>query len=722
MIGIKCNNRWLDLKPGLSAETERKSPFFALSEVIQEYTTPIGFKYTENNALALGFIYQFQTRRQKTKVEVELYEDNTFECRCFLVVETGRMNLNNLEASEMTGYLLFGASHFYQQIKDKQLSDLTLGGIRSFNYTTHFPADGTNGYWQHFHKTWTDATIPYVMQPIRNEHYNGEGGDVEWMNKMNDAGELDFDFKNPIVPMIRLKYLLECIFTEFGYTIDFSGLNDTTWERLLAVNLAKVDWVGLSVDTTTNLVVEKERSTLQINLKNHVPAGLISDFVLQRFNRYGWAPIFSLTSRHCRLVAVKELGKGTRKDWTQYAEPEIPTSFNEDEKIYSFKNEIPAGDAFPVKGDFTNVKLLPQVFFKSNLQAPTGGIEGRVCFVFTENRWYQVQFDDTLNDFVWNVFSENIFDYEQPQSKDTISTTISPLPVYFTQYRHSVLLSKDYYGEFPVMQQKYNTPVGYRDLLYHGMVLERESNGTTAGTSNYPYASNHKWSLSQGGPFLAWSNTYTHHNNSNGVNDDYGIITYWWNSFLNLVKKGEEVSIKLWLPLHELIQFRWDDEIQVNNISFLLKSFVKPMPYRGFVVAKAKRIEKKLVPFVVNTGGAGTGGTGTPGTAVVYARLTVINLANDPTDSSTKRCDLRVSLYSDAAGTVPYSTPSTLFVLLREVLRVNGNVQSDQVDYCAVNGSSTIIRTGLIYSYNGPTFWQFSWNLEPGSANNYVVI
>src|SRR5437764_32194 len=100
-----------------------------------------------------------------------LYEDNCHHEWSYLLHYYVKMNYNNIERTTLNGYVLFGISHFFQVIKDKKLRELSLGGIRRFNYTSSNPGDGTNGYWQHFHQTWSDATIPYVFQPVRNDIY-----------------------------------------------------------------------------------------------------------------------------------------------------------------------------------------------------------------------------------------------------------------------------------------------------------------------------------------------------------------------------------------------------------------------------------------------------------------------------------------------------------------------------------------------------------------------
>jgi hypothetical protein len=722
MIGIKVNGRFLDIKPGLTAETERISPFFALSESIGEYTTPLTFKYTENNAIALGLVYQYYSKRQKLRVEAELYDGNVFECKCLLVIETGKMNLNRIGDSEMNGYALFGVSQFYQLYKGKFLHDLKLGGVRTFNYTTQNVSDGSNGYWQHFHQTWTNENIPYVFQPTRNDRYYGEDNDVDWMNKMGDGGTLLFDFRFPLVPFVRLKYLLECIFAEVGFTVDFTGLNDEVWKKIILYNLTRIDWTTVAFNVAQNDVVRSPKATIQIDLSKHVPQDVsISGFLIALFGRFGWAPVFDIIKKKCRFVAGKQLGRGTRKDWTQYAEPVIDSDFNEDPKIFGFKNEIDSNDSFPEKGDFTNAKFRSQVDAFQNLTAPTPEMDGRIVYAYLENRYYQVKEDEATSTFKWVPFSENIFDYEPANANEIISTSISTIPTYYTLYRHSVIANKDYYGFFPVVQQEHNTKAGLRFLLYHGMVAEREIDYITLGGSNYPHASNNRLSL---GPTpTAWSNTYSHIQIVNGVPVDYGIIPYWWKWFLNILQSGEENKVRIRLPLHELISFAWDDEILIQNISYLVKSFVKPMPYRGFVEATLKRLDKKVV---VMPAGSGTGNL--PVANVIYAKLIVHNIVIKFNQGAAKirHCDVKIYLYSDAAGTIPYTPAQPLYVYVRRTENRNNSFYGEMQDYYGVTAASQDILKNVSYNWEGMTSpsatGQIVYSLDPSGANDYVVI
>jgi hypothetical protein len=743
MKGIKLNGRFLELKPGTSTEIERKSPFFAINDFISEATTePLIFPYTPSNALALNLPYQYYTERKKEKFEIEHYSDGQYRGKATLVIETGALDLNNIEATEIKGYLVYGISNFFQAVKGKKLSDLKLGGKRTFSYTTNNPDDGSPGYWQHFHQTWTDDTIPYVFVPVRNEGYYTEAGDVDWMNKLDNNAKLLFELPvvgtgiqkqiAPLIPFIRLKYLLEQIFAEVNYQVDFSGLNDSEWEKLIVLNLRKLDWTSVQPTLVNGQIRNQPGPTPQIaiELSKHVPNGTISDFIVQLFNRYGWAPLFNPINNVCRLVAVKEADKGTVKDWTEYAVPQIGSSFNEEAKIFAFVTDIDSNDELPVAPDFANIRFgLPATSYRF-LPTPSVADEGLVRYCYHDNQWWQVQLNDQTNKYEWALFADNIYSDEPAGATETITSTISTLPVYDSEYRKEGNLW--YNGLFPVMKQEARKGIGYRFLLYHGMVNEVAYKGSGPSfPKQYPFAGSTREHTNGTNFAFPWSNVLVHKISGNSqFENDFGIRKYWWSDFLNILQAGEENDFRFNLPVQELINFNWDDRILIKNIPYLVKSITEPDPFVGFIQATLKRLTKaQPVVAVDNSGNAVEG---------VYAKLVVtqhhIEIMELSTASYFYRSKLYYSnvfifLYSDAAGTIPYTPPATpqLFVYVKKefVNHFGGTPSSTSFDYYAVSSSQEQILTNVLTKWEtstGNPVNDTTYELDPAGANGYQII
>lgn len=710
MIGVKVNGIFLDLKPGTTGEIENKSPFFAINDFTQEYSTPLSFQFTENNCNALGWVYQYYNQRQKIKVQAELYDNHFFLKKAVLVIETGKLDINNLEAGEMNGFLLFGVSRFFQDIKDKKLTQLSLGGTRTYPFTTNNPTDGSNGFWQHLHNTW-DGTYDYVFQPVRNEMFSGT---IEWLNKLDANSQIEYDFFNQLIPSIRIQYLLEKIFTEHGWIVDFTGINDADWTKLFMHSLKPLDWANVNWVYDGGLGFEvpnfTQKSLVNIALKKHVPDKLISDFLVQFFNRYGIAPIFNNTTRNCSFVSVKELRNAPAEDYTAFAQPLLKTSFNKKDNIYAFTNEIDTNDNYPITPDFNNREFLTPVNDKSLLPTPTGNDSDKLIYLLTENQWWQIQLNDTTNQFEWVYFADNIFNEEPENNTDTIATDISTLPNALSEYR--VASSITYYGVFPIMKQDANKAYSYRTFFYHGLVTETKEDGT-AGPNSYPFASAN-YLLPASTPSTAWSNVYKQA--FNGA--DTGIITYWWKDFLDIVNNGEDVETTLHLSLVQLQQLSFNKILLIQQIPYILVSYLQPMPYKGFIVAQLKRLVKPTIAVT------------TPSGEHIYAKLDMVNIVNNGSDpyglwTDWTTCDVQISLFEDALGTIPYTPLGGVTVVVKETLTINAGAPIETNTNYTVNYSVEVIKSPAFY---GGTFistgddWQTRYSLETDPSGYYIVI
>jgi hypothetical protein len=721
MIGIKANGVFWDMKPGASAEIERKSPFFSFDDVPIEYSTPVTFLYSPVNDKGADFYFQYYTERIKKSIAVEFYDGPVFQSRAMLIIESADININAIEESQITGYLLYSLSNFYQQVRDKKLKELKLGGTRNFTFTTSDPTDGSDGYWQHFHDTWSDDTIPYVFAPIRNEKIYGEEG-PDFINRLGDNGQLNFDPEDaaPLVPMIRLPYLLTQIYAEHGFTVDFSGLNDEDWKKLYLVNLVKIDWVYIAPTGGDPPAAYTAQPFIKIDLNKHVSQDkTIFDFILQLFRRYGWAPVFSLQKRECRYVSLKELGKGTKKDWTRFASPVLSTTFNQDLKKWAFKTEIDGNDDYPSAPDFTGIKFSPQRLSLQGAPAPSMSMEGRVMYCFDENQWYQVKLNEDSNEFEWMYYADNIYDLEPDGATDTISSSISTLPIQFTKYR-SVGPGDDRYCYFPVMEQEATKAIGYRLLFFFGLNYELKDN-KGAGDLLIPYSSSIR-EESFGSTPLAWSNVFRHPLFSGSpVEEDYGIVPYWFQKYLDTMVRGEDTAFDLRLPVTELMNFSWDDVIIINQLGYMVMQLTQPTPYRGKLRATLKRIVKKA---------AAANGNIRP----IYIHLTVFNLNPFSFDMvipfvgsitvTGVNCDVKLNLYSDPAGTIPYTPVTPLSIMLRATRTDDGIVTFDESQSYIVAESEEVIMTNTLQSSERPIDHtsDIVYALDDSFTGEYVVI
>jgi hypothetical protein len=725
MIEVKVNGIVLDIPPDVTAEIERTSPFFSIDRINTEHSTPITIRYSDKNALALNYRFEYYQIREKKQTEAELFSGGICKGKCMLMLEAAEIDYNNIERTTLNGYVLFGISHFFQVIKDKKLSELSLGGIRRFNYTSSNAGDGTNGYWQHFHDTWSDDTIPYVFQPVRNDAYFGEGVvnvDAQgnplkvggWMNQLGDDLKLLNDPKNPLVPMVRYKYLIEQIFIENGFSIDFSEMNNQHWEKLILIDTKKIDWITVRIVGNTPQAAPS--ASVAINLARHVPRETISDFLIQTFLRYGWAPVFNGT--RCKLKPVRELRNGPRKDWTNFASSVLKSTFSQENPAYAFNSEFDKNDKLPNSVDLQDKRVGLPIAFQGYLKEPTFAEESMIRFCFYENQWMQAQLNEETNKYEWVVYGDNIYNYEPENSTDTISSTISAVPSYMTIHRPQKGPNGEvYYGYYPMIKQDGSKPFGYRTAFFHGLKRELQDK-LYLGNLNYPLCTSiyDPYNYTAGD---SWSNVFKHITFGGTIfAGEHGIIDYWWKPFLDYVARGEEIECELTLPIEEYLHHRWSDVILISNIPYLIKSFIEPVPYTGTLQATLKR----LLPLATDVPAVPMAND----ELTIYAKLDVANVVTTNTSFQETYADVVVRLFSDPAATTPYKPADTFYVYVKTTTKDNtdNGISGESSAYYPVTGAETIILRDQRVKWEmfGNVLNEILYSLDPTGAIGYSVI
>jgi hypothetical protein len=578
MIEIKYNNVFLDVANNESSEIERNSPLFLLDNILAEYTTPISFLYTDKNSRELGYYFFDTTVKIKRTLTVQVYDNGTFRYNASMVIESAGMNFNLPGKGTATGYLLIGISNFFQQIKDKMLRSLTLGGDRVFTYTTADPLDMSAGYWQHFQSTY-DFTSDYVMLPCLNDAFTDD--DLQftfangWMNKYD--GEKIAVYQ-PVVPWPKLEYVLNQIFEEVGWTLDTSGIIDTEWKKLLLYSNYTIPttYYGWDGDNVTTLV----KPSVTINLANAMPEGITcSKFIFEICKRYLWAPLFDTSSNTCRLVALKDLGNVTPVDYTIYADAGSSSQFSLAEKVFAFKNNFVGEDELPSEVNLT--EWTRRMWRYSELDLPNlvdGNYDDTLAFTYLENKFWRVDWDPSGHVKQWIQVCDNIYNSDPGNATDTFETDVTTLPLRKKQ------LDNGHWSIMPAVSQVILTKWGIRTVIYHGMVHQVDEDGSPLDLL-YPLGS--PINVPPGRtPVLDWSNVYEHTDFEN----EFGIIEYWARKWMQLIANTEEITQRFYLPLHVLSAFAWDKIILIRSIGYLVKGFVEPLPYNGFIEAKLQKV------------------------------------------------------------------------------------------------------------------------------------
>jgi hypothetical protein len=596
MLGININGEFLDLSPQTAAELVRSSPFFNTDDLAEEYSLPFTFPYTPKNARLLGLQNHFYTRRLKARVLAKLYDNNNFSYSGELIIEAADLNVNDITKSKISGYFLSGVSSFFQQVKNKKLKDLELGGVRQFVWTNNDPSSSNIGFWQTVHKS-LEGNMEYSFSPIRNSKWSGsdEPGTPDWMNKPNDSGQIDYnDNFNTLAPQISLKYLLQKIFEEHGWDFDYSGMPEQQWESLFIPSFYAVTWQKIADDSNPPFFVFAPLQNISMNLQNHVPPEVyVQNFIIALRNRYNWGFDFDSTKKICKMIALKDLAYGAKKDFTKFMSVDWTSDFSEDKKIFGFKNEIDSNDALSSAPDFLKVTYGAPLERFEDLPAPTQNNFNLVIYCWKDNQYFQCRYNEDDHLFFWDLYADNIYSYSPVGENENMSTEASTMPVYKTLYRHNDNTNTDYYGLFPLCEQEGNwegksgdfIPWGIRLLFHRGMVWEANPAGNQ-GQVKYSYLTSICFTPTQVESDLDWSNVYVH--DVDGVQK--GIIEYWWTPTLKFLEQSEVQSGILNLPRQELVAYRWSDVILLKNIPFIGQKLTEVIPYDGTVKAELRRI------------------------------------------------------------------------------------------------------------------------------------
>jgi hypothetical protein len=674
MLQLLYNNEPLDISQSDNAELQQSSPLFGIEQSIAEYSTPITILYSDRNNRLLSHYFLELTSKQKLSVPVTIFENNTNSLNGTLVIETS--NLNNFISSKanITGYVLVNISNFFNDIQDKKLSDLFLDGVRSFDYTTADPTDGSGGYWQHFQST-LDFTDDYVMLPAHNPGnptYVDSVGKIkdnsEWVNLMN--GSVLETNVNYVYPWIKVSYVLRKIVEEAGWQVDFTGLNDTEWQKLL---LFPCGGIEVSTITTLKLFLRLDAvfvpfTTISFSLASFLdPNTLQSSFVLQFCYRYGWAPLIDAASKTIRFVALKEVNNFAVKDWTKYADPEGLEDYSKDVPTYSFKNNFTGSDAFTSDNELTGFVIGNPVLTKFDLPTPDPVYDYTLFFCESENQYYSQQYDTDSDTRKWQPYRDNIYNDETDNTTTDIETDVTSMATYWILvdgYNKNALL--------PYCEQSRLEAPGLRTVLFLGDAHYKNDDGTD-DTGTYKFGSAINFLPGADTPALPWANVYKY---SRG-DVEYGIEEYWFDTWLNSVAAGNDVTRQIKLPLFELVKFKWDDKIIINNISYLVSQINRPIPYSGFVQCILKRIKTKaaielttqiiyIKKFVVifNTGFSDT--------------LTVkgVNTGDDYTYEYTNgvQAHVYVRTFSDLACTIPLTVKGLIIKYTKTIPNITGDI------------------------------------------------
>jgi len=687
-LAIKYNNEFLDLAPNQSIELERLNPLFNTESIIAEYSTPITIVASEKNIRLLGpEVFLDLNYKSKKKFDVGFYDNNTFTYNSLLVLDKSISNRLVPGKGTATGFLLIGTSKFYNNLKDRKACDLDYDSSnRIFDFTTWNGTDTSGGYWQIFHSSWAN-TMDFVVAPFYNEWSN-----LEVINKLNTTQLYQFGY---IAIQPRVKYVMQKLVEENGWSFDSSEMNGTDWERLFLFNPKTIEYFDITTDPfNPSSITLTEKSRIQIFLGRCIsPELTCADLFFELCKHYGWAALIDHHNQHVKLLPLKKHNNNSiQKDFTQYASQSVSNEFTDSKKIFAFKNAFPSNENLSSfnKDDY---QIAPPVLTYTALPTAAAPYDNHIVFVYAENKYYTIDLDGN-NNRIWVPIGDNIYDAETPDNTETVESKVTTLAMYRKVNRSIVDGTNitDYYQFLPTCEVNPTKDWGIRTLLYLGMAYEEEADGTP--TSNqYPQLSSIRC-LHDGTDVAMFSNVFNHVNPNTNI--DLGIIPYWFKKWTDVAAVSEVNEQKIYLPLHLLREILWNDLVCLFNIPYFIRSYIEPRPYLGYIQAKLQRAVNVAATY-------------TPTKKGVYLSLVNedIRVGNNEylfgqlmSDDITEMKPV-VYAFSDSNGTIPISVNSLVVKLIWKVgTEVAGvTTWSNYADlHFKLNGNKQILTNVILNS------------------------
>lgn len=400
---------------------------FATSEVVLN----CDFPWTDINRRILGFAERLENFNTRPDYYIcTLYEKN------FPVLSKAKITI-----LEKNGYYTYKKGSFStsingvkgifgSRIKSKKLTDLTFSKISwSTSSSRKFATDVMKGiYPEYSHIVFAPMLHEGFIQTDRKD-YNNEfiaqdiinnvvitGGISQWVfgrpTSANTAiaavsGTAEYvDYRT--VPFIKLKWLLQQIFSQFGFTAVGDFFNTTDFDDVVVYNNYAIEVYSYTT------FVDFNRS---ITLTNHLPDVKIVDFLKSIFSFFNLYPSF--TSNTVVLYnRNKIIAQRNSYDVTNYVIDTFTSTFENDnyanKKGYTLKlNDTNDGYRSDWIKDIKNKTLVGSVNSYDDLSTfsiSRSLTTDDIVYVEADNMYYVVA-DATSTPIVWDVYSQKFGDY-----------------------------------------------------------------------------------------------------------------------------------------------------------------------------------------------------------------------------------------------------------------------------------------------------------------------
>lgn len=610
MIGIKKSGEYLDLQPGTRIQRERSSPIFleqteeGKDSIPGEVSYPFTLPLSDKNLRLLGWPDQLPV--SKTLQHDVILEDAGMQLsQGKLVINGVSAHLNKSNVGNIDCHILSNISEFWQRVKDKKLSDLSLGGERSFAWAGYDLV--TPGFWKHAHDTWAyndSDDGDYVFTPLQCKNFKGED-ELTWINGWEvHSGQIQLAREKNfycLCPHVFVSYIIKQIFIEHGYTVTGDILNDPDFKQMCFESYRSVNWAipQLSGPLIEPVVTITPQNPVKIRLAEHVPPVMtVGELFVELQKLLPITFLINDRSKICKIIWLSDLSGSGIQDRTERFSPQFSMSFETNStgpRIIGFDR---ARDEISLEATEEYIDM-GAVNSLSDLPAASSAVHQHMYYVRYLNAYYACNnylVVEPFSVYIWHVVSDNVGGYFPAGFTETYNSTIEVALI------REGLIIKDYYGSgdhllgyFPRTERLGNwfASGNSRDfepwpprVFFSRGPQTFSAGGTKPLATNSIYNFNSAWPLASSHATVGvWSLSYK------VGNGNFGLIDRFWSKWLPSLELNEIIKGRLHLKFHEYLQWDWNSVLLLRNTTYLVKKITEVLPYEGYIDVEAQRLQ-----------------------------------------------------------------------------------------------------------------------------------
>ncbi len=587
-LAIQIGDEFLDLQPNTVLDMEQENILLQFGdEIIGEFSLPFEVRATDKNLRLLNYAGIMEQRVTNIGIDAIILDDGLPWQRGKIKIEKPTVNLNRVDDGMISCYFLSGISSFFQDIKDKKMRDIDVGGDRSFAWDS-FATTGP-GFIGHVNDIMHAApgyavgNYDYAFFPVINKDWPGIEALAEIMNYVVvDGGSFliydqvpDNNEPNRIVPFPYLKYVMKQAAAYAGWKITGDILDDPDFLKVVMLNFRAINWCYIKYSGGLTLVAN---DPVVFNLQDNLPNTTISKFFIALKNRFGWKYDFDRATKTIYVRSMNEIANGDSEDFTSRASPIVPKQINQETKIYALKNSFlpDISDGAP---NFEVISYQGTVDELTDLPAAAEALYAQAYLVVAENNFYVCKQDPGTEVWSWTFYAPNIYDYLPDGYTEEITTEATTVGVEYWSAFLDLLPRIDQRGIW----------FGFTDEDVNWGIILCFNHGVKNNKADqpYPYGSSHVYD-SKFNQVADWALTFEC--KLAGGTTDVGLYELNWRKLLSLLRNQEEADIKLYLNRIESLSLSFSNKIVVRNAAFFIKTMKPKIPYGGEVDLRVVRI------------------------------------------------------------------------------------------------------------------------------------